>query len=340
MIICIAEDRPDASTGVKLLLLALARHCADLRVVVNFPPSGDAFARWVEQHTKAELRRGVIPGAHGWNVKPQALLALMDEGETDLVWIDTDIILARDFRPLLAEVDPDAIVLTEETCWGQHQGGDHRARSWGLLPVRSLAVTANTGFIRVTSAHRELLEHWRRLLESPDYRAAQSRPWFERPAHMLSDQDVLTGLLSSEIHGDVPIHFLRRGRDIAQCFGPAGFTIKERIEASIAGLPTLVHAMGPKPWLHSKTPRFRDGLRDWYDGLAAELSPYAAIARNHRISLDEDTSWLDRSSRIGWALRHLTHGHAALQGLPLAAVDATARWFKSKMGVDRVPLEL
>ena len=87
------------------------------------------------------------------------------------------------------------------------------------------------------------------MLSHPAYLKAQAQPWYERPLHMIGDQEVLTGLLGSVDFQETSIRLLRRGTDIAQCFGPAGFTPVERLRSMIGHRPAFVHAMGPKPWL-------------------------------------------------------------------------------------------
>ena len=46
---------------------------------------------------------------------------------------------------------------------------------------------------------------------------------------MTGDQDVLTALLGSERYAGIPMNVLERGRDIVMNFGPAGYTVMERL---------------------------------------------------------------------------------------------------------------
>ncbi len=73
--------------------------------------------------------------------------------------------------------------------------------------------------------------------------------WYERPVHMLGDQDVLTALLTSSEFSDIPLHMLRRGPDIIQFDGVWGYSIPERITNLLGWGPTFIHAGAAKPWL-------------------------------------------------------------------------------------------
>ena len=335
MLFCIAEDRGGEEVGVRLLLLSIRAHCPEAEVCLIFPPATDAFRTWLRAFPNVELRMSPISGAYGWNVKPQVFLMLMDEGYTELVWLDSDIIFAGDPRLLLCDLTAETIVVCEEAFWGQHQGGSHRAESWGFIPARSLPATANSAFMRVTSAHRDLLAEWQRLLLSEPYRQAQALPILHRPIHLVSDQEVLTGLLSATPFAHLPIRFMRRGRDIIHCFGPGNYTVMERVSNMCTGLAPLVHAMGSKPWHFKTSPRLSDGLRNYYDALAAEVSPYCHIANLYRNSNGMPTPWLSRTTLIGAVLKLLGLRNPSLCGLPLAIFDEAVREAKHLLGVDR-----
>lgn len=49
---------------------------------------------------------------------------------------------------------------------------------------------------------------------------------------MLGDQDVLTALLTSKEFSEIPIHILRKGRQILQFNGIYGYAVAERIVAA------------------------------------------------------------------------------------------------------------
>jgi hypothetical protein len=326
MRICIAETRRSCEVALKLTLLSLVKHCPDLPIELSYPVADADFTHWLEKLPQVRLSTTPLPGAHGWNIKPQALLTLLEQGFDDLVWIDSDIIVTRDFRPLLAELDRRTIAVTEEALFGAHEDPDAmRARGWGFEIGRTLPFTANTGVIRVTSEHVPLLKAWRDLLESEEYRAVQKRSWLERPTHMFSDQDVLTALLASRPFADLPVHYLTRGRDIIQYFGPYGYTLGERLRSLVWGLPPFLHSQVNKPWKTSTRPR---KLREYFDWLYLDLSPYTVSSWRYSHSLEADCTWMRPRSFVGGLLRCMGMNHPALVGLPLAMVADAIRWVK------------
>lgn len=305
MLICAYEDRVSDLVGLKLLILSLARHCPDLSVNLFCPTATPDFCRWLKIHPQVRLREIPAMNTQGWNVKPDILLTLLNEGHNQVIWLDSDIIITKDFKPLL-DVTDDTLVVAQEHRWDT-QGSEPRTNGWGLPHGRKLASTVNTCFIRVTPAHRRLLEEWKRYLATPAYREAQAKEWSQQPVHLVGDQDVFTALLGSSAFADVKLHYLRRGLDIAQCFQADGFTVSERLANLFCGLPVFVHAQGPKPWRSKRE-----------QGTYLELSPYCFAARPYRKQLNEDTSWIDIESRLGKILHILALGHPSLQGLPLA----------------------
>ncbi|MDO5628933.1 MAG: hypothetical protein Q4G43_11490 [Mobilicoccus sp.] len=336
MHVVVAEDRPNELVGVRLLVLSLQEHSPEVSFHAILPGAPDEVVRWLEDRGVSVSTERLL-GA-GWNVKPHALLARLDAGEDDVVWIDSDVIVTRDVSPIFAELTPQHVAVTEDCRWGQAQGGTHRTLSWGLPVGRSMPVTANTAVLRVTREHVELLRAWVELLSRPEYTEAQGRPPLERPIHHVGDQEVFTALLGSEQFASVPIRFIRRGSEIAQLFGPGGYTTAERLRSARSGLPPFVHAMGQKPWRFHASVSPREDKRAAYDSFAAELSPYRHVARRYRADLPGDLSWLDRSTVVGGALNRVLP--STLAGLPLAVVDEGVRWAKARMGRDRYAIEL
>src|SRR5258708_27195191 len=93
-VICVAEDRKSCEPALKLLLTSLNRYSADVPIVVFYPPAEQDFLDWVHNlnFEKLEVRTTPVPGAYGWNAKPQALLELLKEGSQEVIWIDSDIL--------------------------------------------------------------------------------------------------------------------------------------------------------------------------------------------------------------------------------------------------------
>jgi hypothetical protein len=341
-IVCIHEDRPSCMPGAKLTALSMRDHYPQLEVVISCPNPSPAFEDWIEQQAGIRLLHTPELTDCGFNIKPRLLLRQLDEGYDNVIWVDSDIVA---IRPLATRLDvhaPDVFVATQETYWGQQQGGTKRTIDWGLTPGRDMPVTVNSGILRVTEHHRELLNAWQQMLAHPTYRAVQKMPWYERPLHMITDQEVLTGLLGSGQFADVPLLLLQRGRDIAQCFGPSGFTPLERMRCIAADMPAFVHAMGPKPWDRSallavigEEPSMLK-LRRYYENVALELSPYFALAPRYREALAGDDDWMHRRSNVARFLSALTGNHPILQGMPLAMFDSTIRVLRRELGMGRI----
>ncbi len=277
-----------------------------------------------------------------WNVKPTVLLRLLEEGYPEVFWIDSDIIAHGDVLTGLTQRSPETFGATEETYWGQNQGGTARTVAWGLTPGREMPCTINSGVIRVTAEHIQLLKDWQCMLKHPVYVRAQSLPWYERPLHMITDQEVLTALLGAKEYAHIPLALLRRGVDIAQCMGPGGFTPWERIGALRTGLPGLIHSMGIKPWTrNSKPPRLRlnlSSLRHYYEYLHVELTPYVPEARAYGPELGEDLRWMELSSHPAKLMAALTFSSSIFQEFPLSLVDAVARSWRRWLKIARFPL--
>lgn len=336
MHIVIHEDRADCLTGVKLLLLSLARHCPGLAITCS--TSGDGIpAEWAARFPSVSFRSFPDLCGMSWNIKPKLLLKLLDEGHEELLWIDSDIIVTRDFRPIFQSLDPGTVVGAQEVYWGQAQGTDCRTLAWGLPVGRILPTTFNSGVVRVTPRHRLLLQAWSELLSHPTYVESQRRPWQQRPVHMIGDQEVLTALVGSSYFADVPVLLLKRGSQIAQLFGPAGYTIGERLANLGRDLPPFVHAMGRKPWIAAHPQG--GGARAFYERVAAELSLYTWVARQYANELGGDTSWMWAKTPPGRLMALLSFGSPHLRGLPLAVLDSAVRTLRKSLGIARLSLQ-
>lgn len=321
------EDRPRAVVGLKLLLASLCRHHPDACVHLFCPCADAAFERWIARRGRIELQQR--PWAKcGWSIKPTVLLDVLDAGCPDVTWIDSDIIVTGKLTHLLHRDDPQVMVVLEETPWGPVPGGTYRTQSWGLPVGRPLPFAVNSGLVRVTSAHRELLAAWQELMKRPDYLQAQSIAYPSRPLHLRTDQDALEALLGSDSFARVRLHYLRCGVDVVQAVGPSGYAVAHRISSLFNGLPPLVHALGLKPWSPPAGKGLRTRLSGWYEQVYQELSTYVHVARGYRQELEEDCPWMEVRTTVGRICRAMTWRHPAIQGLPQAALDETARWFK------------
>jgi hypothetical protein len=229
----------------------------------------------------------------------------------------------------------ETVMICEEALYGGHADNGRRTMAWQLAVGRKVPFTLNTGVLRITQQHQALLQRWCDLLGSPAYEKAQRQFWYERPAHLVGDQDVLTALLGSSEFADVPLHILRRGTGVIQYFGFSAYTLVERWQTLRHGLPAFIHCQGWKPWhiRRQHTGDLKQRLQQCYIG----LSPYMQLARVLRYQLDEQPDWL---VSISWTSRlgHLIGlYHPALVGLPLAIVFDTIRSVKN-MGWYKKPV--
>lgn len=331
MIICIAEDREWCEAPVKLLLLSLREHCPDMSVELFYPPADAAFIQWLQQFPQVNLNTQPLEGAGSWNVKPHALLQLMQRGYEEILWIDADVIVTHDFRTRFDDLAHDTLCVTEDALQSGNREDNEppRALSWGFQLGRSLPFAANTAVLRVTTAHRTLIQRWRELLASAPYQAAQ-RLKSGRPSHMFGDQDVLTALLASTEFAAIPVKFLRRGRDIIHYFSYHGYTCAERLGNLIRGMPPFIHSQVNKPWAPRERERipFEPGRLFWIKCLTCiylDASPYALTAEKYRAQIEDDVSWIAPRTPSGKVLRLLGCGHPALVGFPVAALTDCIR---------------
>lgn len=313
------ENRPECEDGVRVLVASLKRAMPDARLRLYHNPASADFGDWIGQFSHIEWRPATLPASAGWNVKPHVLTEALDDGYQQALWLDADLLVARNFLPFLEAAPADALVATEEASWGSWDDSNFlRTRGWGLEPGRQLPFTVNSCLLRVTQAHRGLIAAWQELLSSPQYIAAQAADWSTRPPHMIGDQDVLTALLGSSAFNHIELRFLRRGSHILQLFGPLGFTLRERLQMALGGLPLIIHAQGTKPW---KVERATPGQR-WYAGLFdiyQDTSAYIMFAEKY-LQPGLHFAWLTPRSRAGSLLRKSGFGSIALAGAPIAAL--------------------
>ena len=124
-VICIAENRTACEPSIKLLLISLCRYCKDLTITLFYPNAAQDFLDWAHElgSEKITVRTTAISGAYGWNVKPQALLQLLNEGYQEVLWINSDILATKDIVPTFSNLNRDVLVVTEEALLGQNEIG-------------------------------------------------------------------------------------------------------------------------------------------------------------------------------------------------------------------------
>ncbi len=320
------EDRVEQLVGMKLLLLSLQRHAPGLPIDVVVPGAPDDFVRWLDRIPDATLDADGL-GRAGFDVKPTLLLRALDEHGGTALWLDSDIIVTSDPRPLLAAHPTDHLVVTEEPLVMPHQGGRVRSQGWGLPAGRSMPATTNTSVVRVGPDLVPLLQTWHEFLGRSEYRTAQEEmAWDERPIHLLGDQEVLCALLEWERYSDVPVAYLRRGRDIAHCFHVHGYMFHQMVgNLARRHHPTFVHSHGAKPWFDDDSQRVH-----------LDVSPYTLLAREYADALDEPAPWMDPTSTAGRRMVRLARGNPWTASLPRAAFVEVRDMRMARTGAKRV----
>lgn len=313
---CTAEDRRGAEIGLKLLVASVAEHCPDVPLVLYRPEPLPEFTAWLAKFPQVRLVSVPLPGAHQWNCKPHALQPALPDDDHEAVWLDSDLMLTRDPRPLFRSWTPDVLGITQEPPNQPNQGSVQRTRDWKLPVGRELPQTLNSCVLRVTRRHLPLLRQWQELLERPEYLAIQARPVEERGVSFASDQDVLNAVLGSQEFAAVPIGLLRNGVDVIHSGGALAYSISERLAGLFRPQPMFLHAISVKPWVVLNGAPL-PGQAAWFRRLMHEVSPYLAYARRYRPALEEPCPWMDHRTLLGTALRVVGLGHWALRGLPV-----------------------
>lgn len=322
MIICITENRANFEPAVKLLVMSLAKHCPSAPIYLVFPPANRNFVSWLASYRQVALSTDRFELTGSFNVKPRAMLYLMQNGHDEVLWIDSDIIVGRDIVGMVANVPRDTIIVTEESLWGWHDDRDAwRAKEWGFEVGRILPFALNAEVVRATRIHEPLLRQWQGLLESPKYQEAQRLDWQLRPRHMHGDSEVWTALLSSAEYAHIPLRILTRGSDIIQYFGPYGLTVRERMSLLFGQSPAFIHSLGPsKPWVREWRSTAANGIKEYLEAVYLDLSPYTLAAMEYRTGLEDDARWLNSHYRLSAVLRAVGLSQYTFVGLPIAVI--------------------
>jgi len=314
MIVCTYEDRPSALVGLKLLILSLAHHCPQLQIHLYTPLREKNFSEWLEKQSNVVMKKLPDIRNTGWDIKPGLLLDLLNEGFENVIWLDSDIIVNRNFRPTMEAFQGDVLIAVEEHLWVTGHNSPQRTLYLGLELGRIFPITINTCILRVTPYHRDLIGAWNSYLLRDDYKKSQSQSFDDRPWYLGSDQDILAGLLGSTDFADIPVKQLKSGANVAHCFCGYGYSVIDRIKNLFRGLPDFVHAQGPKPW-------------EIPEALFSELSPYCYAAAHYKDYLDEPAKWMEVKSGMARFFNFIALSNPNLRDFPLAVVYETReRW--------------
>jgi len=330
--ICVNEDREAWEPSLRVVLASLGLHCPGRAISLFYPFANESFRRWLSGYPQVRLQADGLRNGYGWNVKPQAILQLLDAGFDEVIWIDSDMFVTRDIHPLFRTLDEAVFVATEASCAldrNDHDGAGRRAQLWQFPVGRVLPwASLNSCVLRVTRRHYPLMKRWWELLQSDAYQRCQQKEWQKRPIHMQGDQDVLTALLTSTEFAHIPLRTLRRGKNIVQFDGVWGYTTAERLQSLFGDGPTFIHSMGTKPWVAPWKSERRYDLREYLKMVYLDVSPYTLSAAKFREDLGCDTNWLCAHYKFSTMLRSLAMQHPALTGLPMAVFLDIARLMK------------
>jgi hypothetical protein len=282
---------------------------------LTVPDAPAKVREWAATRPEVELSTEKLPGLSGWNIKPALLLQELNAGWNAALWLDSDMIVCRPISTVVRRYSKTALLLAQEWVDAPPLA---IAAGWGLRSKRPISVVNNC-FVRVTEAHRPMLERWLKMLHDPRYRAAQALPYGERPKHFLHDGWPLIALLESEEFADVEYDFIRRNGEIAQCAGSSGYRPMHRVLDVFRGLPALIHGLGRKPW---DEPPAGNGMQRMLLDMATDVSPYVLASRKVAMKLGMKPEWTEARTLPGKVLRGVTGGHPGLAGLPLAIAHA------------------
>jgi hypothetical protein len=324
--ICIAEDRLACEPSIKILVLSLNAHCPEVMINLFYPPAGREFMAWIEKYPQVRIQTEQLTEGAAWNVKPQAIMHLLDQGYDEVLWIDSDVIVTRSIIPLFSDLTRQTFVASDHTLANERWDPNAlRARLWGFQVGRVLPFAVSSGVLRATQDHYHLMERWWELLQSKEYQDSHQKGWKRSPIHMKGDQDVLTALLTSTEFSQVPIRLLRRGREIVLFDGIFGYTVWDRVRNLLWGAPALVHIAGLKPWSANWRLEPPVDLKQYLEHVYFDVSPYTLSALRFRHELGCGAEWMQPHYVLSRVLRALGVGSPALAGLPIAAFADLAR---------------
>jgi hypothetical protein len=334
--ICLFEDRAVCEPSLKILLLSLAKHSPEVQVNLFYPPANEKFLSWIRKCPQVLLRTEVKSEGHGWNVKPCVIMRLLAEGFDEVIWLDSDVIVNRNLLDVFAGIGKEVLVATEDALGDERSDKNGlRARLWGLHVGRVLPFGLNTAVLRVTKDHYRLVSRWWDFLQDKTYQTFQKKEWRQRPIHMLGDQDVLTALITSDEFSAIPLHILRRGKDILQFNGVYGYTVAERVGNLLARTPSFIHSFAGKPWADKWQLEPVTELSSYIKGIYLDLSPFTISALRFKEDLECDASWMEPHYRLSRVLRAIGLKNPALVGMPVAIFTDVVRLMKSIRKSDR-----
>ena len=290
--ICIAEDRPTEVEAIKVLVTSLkTRAPGDYQVVVYHPHENAGLAAHLSAYEDVFLETRDDFVGLGTNLKPAVMMRHLDWPGNRVIWLDSDVIVTRDFMERLLNVPEEAFVVSDMPLVTGALRGDAHAWRWGFEIHREMEFTLNSGVMMASFKHRQLLDAWWDLMQTEAYQGAQSVHLVDRPSHLRRDYDALTALLCSQHFADLELDILRAGSEIIQYTTPASYGLSTRM-AHQKTPPHFIHSIGCKPW---RAPR-PGAKTSYWDRIEMESCPYTLAAIELREQTEIAMPWLTNTS--------------------------------------------
>lgn len=312
------EDRESSIIGLKLLALSITRYSPKLPIFVYTSEAliTAKLTDWFERHApEARLLPAPRNAPAGWSMKPHVLMDTLDRYCDVAIWLDADLMLNGPIEPRFAGLPNATISVASET----GRANPVRASIWGFNVVRSLDLVINSCIIRCTPSHLSLLKQWARLTDAPLYLEAQGQSLDERHPALYSDQDLLEGILISDVLGDHPVIDVDFVRHDVEIIHGTRMAFKYCVTTS-KQLPLFVHAHVLKPW---HLPLVQWPRRRWLRYVAVELSPYAWLSRQYAGPAEDELigEWISPRTLFGKICDVSTGSHPYLRLLPVQIVE-------------------
>lgn len=315
--LCTFEDRKTHWIGLKFLSLSLEKYCTNFHLTIFISYDSYELSSWIENNCKYVSLRVHEFYNTGWNIKPEVLLLMLNEGHQEVVWLDSDIIFVQNIQNIAKNLSPETLLICQDALRNSRE--KERTNFFNLKIKRELGESINTSFIRVhnNKQHLDLLKEWARLMTTKEYKKNQSLPRNQRPSYMVGDQDVLEAILASDLHfnpASIPIKYLYTGKEHITAIVPHAFSILERLKTFFGfNKPYIINSQGGvKPWK----------AKNWGNGLLTtpiwQLHPYIELVKGYKPLLEEDfISEISSYSIISNFCRVITINNPYLQGIPL-----------------------
>ncbi len=320
---CAFEDRPKGLTGVKLLALSMERHCRDFTLYVGATKEQPEFSEWLKRHAPHAVPV-ILPPLEGpkiKQIKPAFFLHLFERGVTDLTWLDTDLLVLRDVEPLLAPLDDETILVTQDMDYA-FKFNQRLLDHYHLKPARRLDHTVNTCVLRGTIQHRPIFEKCLEFLQDPFFLEQQAKPYYERIEGFGYEQKIFELLLCSR--GDFalpeyPLRFVPEGSGIVQELGVTTYGLRDRLWNGLGWQrPWFIHLPGIKSW-------DPDPTKKSYRGSCV----FSAFAETYREELEEPVTWANSSGLTSKIARFLSFGQPHWVGWGHCLVGKIVRLLKT-----------